>query len=95
MPGHITDRARLVLAQPRLAGAPDLFQQSAEAGFGLAVKMVGHPAGAMEFVNVDAHAVPVAPRRRQAQHIFGQRNQAVDAGEQRRMLQTLKKDNVR
>ena len=82
VPWHVADRARLVLAQTRLAGASNLFQQSAEAGFVLLAKMMRHPAGAMEFADIDAHAVPVAPRHRQAQHILRQEGHAVGTSQQ-------------
>jgi hypothetical protein len=70
VPRHIADRARLVLSETRLAGGSGLVQKNIKAGFILVAKMVGHPSRAMEFADIDAHAIPFAPRRRQAQHIL-------------------------
>src|SRR6266851_2504804 len=90
VPGHIADRTGPVLAQAWFAVASDLFQQNAEAGFGLVAQMMYHPARAMEFPDLDAHAVPSAPRHRQAQHILRQWRQTVGACLQDRTLRALR-----
>src|SRR6476661_912831 len=53
VPGHVANRAGLILAQPWLAGASNLFHKSTETGFGLVTQVMSHPAKAVEFADVD------------------------------------------
>src|SRR5258708_12286130 len=61
LPGHIADRAGLILAQTWLAVASDLFHQSTEAGRGLLAQMITHAAPATAFTDCHTHPAPPPP----------------------------------